>query len=151
MRIGLRLGGIALGCTVALSALAEDWQASSFLTRVTIGDPGKSALRARTAYSVEIFGVGGQDVRARFFEAWPSKAGSGKLVAECSGKLTGYEKAGPRVKSFSWAALGFSSLCPSDSAVQADGSVRLWFTSTKFSGVQIGMLLPAVQKVRTAK
>jgi prepilin-type processing-associated H-X9-DG protein len=146
MRIGLRLGGIALGWAVALSALGEDWQASSFQTRVTIGDAGKSALRARTAYSVEIFGVGGQDVRARFFEAR-----SGKLVAQCSGKLTGYEKAGARVKSFSWAALGFGSSSSGVNVLMADGSVRFVVESIKFSGVQIQMLLPAVKKVRTAK
>lgn len=145
MRIGLRLGGIALGWAVGLSALAEDWQASSFQTRVTIGDAGKSALRARTAYSVEIFGVGGQDVRARFFEA-----GSGKLVAQCSGKLTGYEKAGARVKSFSWAALGFGSSSRGVNVLLADGSVRFLVESINFSGVQIVMLLPAVKKVRTA-
>lgn len=145
MRIGLRLGGIALGWAVALSALASTWAASSFQTRVTIGDAGKSALRARTAYAVEIFGVGGQgDVRARFFEA-----GSGKLVAECSGKLTGYEKAGARVKSFSWAALGFGSSSRGVNVLMADGSVRFVVESIKFSGVQIVMLLPAVQKLRT--
>lgn len=141
LQIGLLLPAVK---KYALGSVHSTWDASSFQTKVILQDSARTSLRSRTPYTVEIRGVGGDGkIMARFFNA------QGRLVGEYPGKLTGFEKFGPKGKTMSWSQLGFKANSPLKASVMGDGSVR--FLSSSISpGVWIGMSAPALQKVQAA-
>lgn len=129
-----------------------NWDRATFNRSVQIDAPGKTALKSKGRFSLEVVMKGERgDVQLRFFDA------AGAPLAQVPGKVHGIEKheatatgksraaGGTWAGDQKWSDAGFDGTSPFSAHVLADGSVRFELRSSKFQGLVIDGTLPAVR------
>jgi hypothetical protein len=131
------------------------WDSAAFNRSVQVDAPGRSALKSKGKYSLEVVASGERgDVLLRFFDA------AGAPLAQVPAHVRGVEQhetaSAPKGAVASawqsgqkWSDAGFDGASPFASKALGDGSVRVELRSSKYPGLFIEGTLPAVQ--RTAR
>ena len=124
----------------------------AFKTRVTLSEAAKTpggGMLAPGAYEVEIAALGGQEVRATFFDKTGRKAGeaNGKIVEQGGATQAHGAGGGGGAGKATFQDIHFSSETPK-SFVRQGQSLNLVIGKTDTIHILIGLLLPAVQKLR---